>query len=331
MTKLATQLLKADVALLSLVDTNRQFFKSSCGLPSPLSEDRQTPLSHSFCQHVVASSKPFIVDDASRHPLVASNLAVVEFGVAAYLGVPVHSPDGQTLGALCAIASEPRRWSKDDLGAMEDLAAIVDNELKLRETVRISAELAEHNAVLVSEYHHRVKNTLAVASSLVVLSGREAKSVQEAVSKAQGRLMALADAHDSLLAESDNVDLAELAARLVLPYSLSGAAAEVDGPGVLLRQNQITPVCLLLHELATNSAKYGAFKDGGQVGIRWTKDDAPRVTLVWDEHSQSIGPRQEAGFGSKLIGIAVGQLEGKLTRDWASGHLRVTLIFPLKP
>jgi two-component sensor histidine kinase len=67
------------------------------------------------------------------------------------------------------------------------------------------------------------------------------------------------------------------------------------------------------------------------VSIRWTKDPAQHITLVWDEHSDSIGPRQEAGFGSKLIGIAVRQLDGKLTNDWTTGHLRVTLIFPLQP
>jgi two-component sensor histidine kinase len=326
-TRLISRLLSAPVALLSLVDTERQFFKSSCGLQPPWSEQRQTPLSHSFCQHVVGLNSPLVVDDARTHPLVADNLAVPDLGVIAYLGVPVASPNGQILGALCAVDTEPRNWSQDDVSLMEECAALVQNEIQLRETTRLASELAEHNAMLAREYHHRVKNTLAVASSLIGLSGRGAKSADEAVSVAQGRLMALASAHDSMIAQSDDVDLAELAKRLLLPYCLPGAEADVEGPPVLLRQRQVTPICLLLHELATNSAKYGALSHHGYVTVRWTQlDDS--IVLAWEERSKTIEPKATEGFGSRLIEIAVKQLEGTLTTDWASGRLRVALAFP---
>jgi len=89
LTQLATRILHVPVALVSLVDGNRQFFKSCIGLPEPWASSRQTPLSHSFCKHAVASGKPLIVSDARQNPLVKDNLAVSELGVIAYAGIPL--------------------------------------------------------------------------------------------------------------------------------------------------------------------------------------------------------------------------------------------------
>jgi GAF domain-containing protein len=160
-TRLACRLLGTEVSLLSLVDADRQFFKSSCGLPEPWASARQTPLSHSFCQHVVASRKYLAIKDARADPLVADNLAVPELGVIAYLGVPVLAPNGKILGSLCAIAPEPRAWSKDDIALMQDLSGIVESEIALRENAQHVLELARDNALLAREYHHRIKNALS--------------------------------------------------------------------------------------------------------------------------------------------------------------------------
>lgn len=99
MTALAGKILRAPV---SLVDKDRQFFKSAMGLPEPWALARETPLSHSFCQHVADSGEPLIVADARRHPLVRDNLAISEIGVVAYAGVPLTTSTGQSLGSCCA-------------------------------------------------------------------------------------------------------------------------------------------------------------------------------------------------------------------------------------
>src|SRR5687767_12153776 len=70
LTRLSSKFLNAPVALVSLVDAHRQFFKSSLGLPEPWASRRETPLSHSFCQHVVTSREPLVIEDARVHPLV---------------------------------------------------------------------------------------------------------------------------------------------------------------------------------------------------------------------------------------------------------------------
>ena len=83
LTRLAAGLLRAPVALVSLVDDHRQFFKSAVGLPEPWASRRETPLSYSFCQHVVATAAPLRVEDAPRHPLGRDNRTVAELGVVA--------------------------------------------------------------------------------------------------------------------------------------------------------------------------------------------------------------------------------------------------------
>lgn len=78
LTRLVATTLSVPVALVSLVDTKRQFFKSTYGLPEPWKTERETPLTHSFCQHVVARAAPLVIDDAVLDPLVCDNLAIPE-------------------------------------------------------------------------------------------------------------------------------------------------------------------------------------------------------------------------------------------------------------
>ena len=129
LTRLVCRLLGVPVALVSLVENDRQFFKSALGLPEPWDLRRETPLSHSFCQHVVASGKPLLIQDASQDPLVCDNLALPELGVVAYLGMPLTTVDGHVLGSLCAIDTEPRAWTPADALALRDLAAVAVSEI----------------------------------------------------------------------------------------------------------------------------------------------------------------------------------------------------------
>ena len=85
---MVTRQLGVPVALVSLVDDERQFFPGQVGLPDPWCDSRQTPLSHSFCQHVVRSGEPLIIEDSRLEPLVQHNLAITDLNVIAYAGMP---------------------------------------------------------------------------------------------------------------------------------------------------------------------------------------------------------------------------------------------------
>jgi diguanylate cyclase (GGDEF)-like protein/PAS domain S-box-containing protein len=132
-TRLVTRLLGVPVSLVSLVDNDRQFFLSQIGLSEPWSSMRETPLSHSFCKHVVADQLPLIVADARLDERLAGNLAIPDLGVVGYAGVPLLA-SGACVGSLCAIDSRPRDWSPDTVAVLEDLAEAVGSELELRLT-----------------------------------------------------------------------------------------------------------------------------------------------------------------------------------------------------
>ncbi|MFZ4776361.1 MAG: GAF domain-containing sensor histidine kinase [Terrimicrobiaceae bacterium] len=144
-TRIAAALLHSDVSLISLVDSDRQFFKSQVGLPPPYNTTRQTPLTHSFCQLVVQSGEPLIVEDARQDERVSHNLAIRDLGVISYLGMPVTSREGFLLGSLCAINSHPRVWSHADQSLLADLAGAVSTEIELRQS---TAALKESLSIL---------------------------------------------------------------------------------------------------------------------------------------------------------------------------------------
>jgi hypothetical protein len=129
--RLAAQVLNAPIALVSLVDADRQFFKSCLGLPEPWASQRGTPLSHSFCQHAVASREPLVVDDAREHAVLRDNPAIRDMGVVAYAGIPLIDAEGNALGTLCVIDSQPRHWTTHQVQLLEDLAASVVTEITL--------------------------------------------------------------------------------------------------------------------------------------------------------------------------------------------------------
>ncbi|HEV2149245.1 MAG TPA: ATP-binding protein [Longimicrobiaceae bacterium] len=152
--RLASRLLDAPVALVSLVEQDRQFFKSCVGLPEPWASRRETPLSHSFCQHVVDAREPLVIEDAREHPLVRDNLAIRDLDVIAYAGIPLITSGGHALGSFCAIDSEPRRWTEAEIATLQDLAASVVTEIEIRALV---AEHARAEAALrVSERRFRL-------------------------------------------------------------------------------------------------------------------------------------------------------------------------------
>lgn len=126
LTSLAAKLLNAPTALMSLVDNDRQFFKSQHGLGEPWSTARQTPLSHSFCQWVVSSDNELVVDDAREHAVLSDNGAVHDLGVIAYIGVPLAIDPEHPVGSFCTLDSSPHEWTETDLENLKDMAKIIN-------------------------------------------------------------------------------------------------------------------------------------------------------------------------------------------------------------
>jgi two-component sensor histidine kinase len=328
--RLATRLLKVPVSLVSFVATDRQFFKSAVGLPEPWASLRQTPLSHSFCQHVVTSGAPLVVEDASANPLVCDNLAVSDLGVAAYLGAPLVTPDGYVLGSLCAIDSKPRRWTGEDITHLTELASIVMSEIALREQIARREEAELQQRLLVKELHHRVKNTLAMVDALINLSLRTADNLESFGPSIRDRIGSLSNAH-SLLVDRQwgSVSLRELIAGEFKPVCHARVMAE--GPDLAIPAADAVYISMGLHELLTNAIKHGALSvPAGHVQINWSvehEQSASRLVLHWVERGgPPVAKPKRCGFGTLLLHqILAAQMNGQAVTEYEAAGLRATI------
>ena len=188
LTRLAISILRVPVSLVSIVDHDRQFFKSSGGLPTKVADARQTPLTHSFCQHVVASGEPLVISDARQHPLVRDNLAIGELGVIGYAGFPIATSEGAVIGSLCAIDDKPREWTDAELTVLRELAAFANTELALR-GARRQAERAAMDRLAVIEASTDGIYTLDLAGRCTLVNSAAASILGHEVAEMMGQNM----------------------------------------------------------------------------------------------------------------------------------------------
>lgn len=208
--------------------------------------------------------------------------------------------------------------------AIEDQATL--EKFEQQESIRNS---------LVRELNHRVKNTLANVLSIIALTRRRTKSLDDFADGLDGRIRALSATHD-LLTQSEwgaTPMRAVLEAELKPYVSQSDAALEIKGPVVELAPNDALTMGLAIHELATNAAKYGAFSTpNGRVSISWKLVEANLAMLEWKELG---GPPVKApegrGFGTELIERVVAhELKHPVKLEFPADGVRCTLSVPVR-
>ncbi|MGL3608596.1 sensor histidine kinase [Rhizobium sp. G187] len=195
----------------------------------------------------------------------------------------------------------------------------------------------EARQLLLKELNHRVKNLFAVTSGMVSMTARNSATVAGMATSLQGRLQALAKAHELVQPVISNdttsreaLHLAALLQELISPH-IDPASDRVSmaGPDILVGPKASASLALIFHELATNASKYGAFREpDGRLDVRWAEDGAElRVSWVEDlGHAAMKAPNSE-GFGSKLARMsATHQLGGSIAFDWQPTGLTIALI-----
>ena len=126
LTRLACRLFDVKIALVSLVDSDRQWFKSKVGL-----DVTETPREHSFCSHAILGEDVMVVPDALADARFRDNpLVTGSPDIRFYAGCPIKAPDGAALGTLCVISDQPRDLDPEDERVLRDLAGTVEEELK---------------------------------------------------------------------------------------------------------------------------------------------------------------------------------------------------------
>jgi PAS domain S-box-containing protein len=236
---------------------------------------------------------------------------------------------------------EEYRILRADTGELRWLAAhgsAVDSPGRPRRIVGICFDVTERREeqerqmLLAREVDHRAKNVLAVVVSILKLTRADtAASFAETV---QGRVAALARAHTLLSRERwTGSSLHDVVAEELAAYH-GAARVAIGGPPVRLPAGAVQPVSMVLHELATNAAKYGALSlAGGHLSVTWRTAGAPSASLCidWLERGGPpiAGPPRHRGFGTTLIDATVrGQLRGSLERHWDDAGLRCTITLP---
>ncbi|HRO13860.1 MAG TPA: PAS domain S-box protein [Paracoccus sp. (in: a-proteobacteria)] len=195
----------------------------------------------------------------------------------------------------------------------------------------------ERQRLLLAEMQHRIKNVFALAGGLVRLCAQQADTPRELAQLVQARLQALAQAQALTVpgpeaGEGGGESRTTLHALVrVLCEPIGGNLGErliVQGDDVSLSGRGITPLALVLHELMTNAAKYGALGTPGGTITVTSRQQGDRLTIRWSERtsrSPALAPGHE-GFGGQLIRMTVeGELDGSITREWAAEGLNITL------
>jgi two-component sensor histidine kinase len=218
-----------------------------------------------------------------------------------------------------------------------DDAGIVDRVMFgifLDVTSRKQAE--EGRELLAGEMSHRVKNLLAIAASLTTITSRSTTTVEDMARELTLRLTALGRAHDLVRpvpgqTQAPSSLLGDLLTVLLAPYDDLGPFSgriRVSVPRTGVGEAATTVLALVVHELATNSLKYGALSvDSGTLDVSCSAQDAA-MTLVWTERGgpKVAGPVSQDGYGSKLVERSVrGYLNGSIDYHWDEGGLVATL------
>jgi PAS domain S-box-containing protein len=192
-------------------------------------------------------------------------------------------------------------------------------------------EADAHKQLLINELNHRVKNTLAVVQSVAWQTFRTPGLRDPRVSAFEGRLSALAQAHNLLAAEAwQSASLEEVARN-----SVNGDAdvrIAIAGPRVDLQPKQAVTTAMALHELYTNAVKYGALRSSsGRVELSWLKTASPSLVVRWQEQSPDlITPPTRKGFGTTMIEQALSaDLNAEVTMDFQPTGLICTIVAQL--
>ncbi|MDQ1817253.1 histidine kinase dimerization/phosphoacceptor domain -containing protein [Massilia sp. CCM 9210] len=346
-TEVAARLMGTPIAIISIVDADRIWFKSHHGV-----EVAQIAREPGLCASAIMHDGPWLVGNAPLDPRTISNpLVAGEFGLQFYLGIPLETHDGFKLGTLCVLDFQPRSVSQDQIANLQGLARVVMDQLELRLTARqsianLSVAVEQKEAALAQaklmtqEIDHRVLNSLGLIVSLLGVQSMQLRGTPaaEEITKAAGKIMAVAEVHKHMQTDStvNTADCAEYLQRLCLGLSSVLSKNEtttihVDAVSVSLPSEQIVRIGLIVNELATNAMKQGA----SQLVVSLTRlDDAIYCLGVTDDGTglpTNFAPDEMSGLGMKVISSLVRNLQGNLSYGPAFGArgTRFEVTFPI--
>lgn len=315
------------IALISLVDGHRQWFKAVKGL-----DVSETPLESSICSHAILEKDLVEIPDTHADPRMNSNpLCVNDPGLRFYAGAVLTNGEGLPLGTLCVLDYKPRTLTDTQRKTLRVFAAQVMARMELHRTLK-------QQAVLHSEADHRIKNSLQMLSSLTRFQSRKTSHVEtrEALDAVGQRIETMGRLHEVLQAGHvrTHIDLDDYLIRIV--DFLSEQAPEHVLIDTALDRLQMTPsraasVGIVLNEWVTNAYKH-AFPEGRPGMIKVTVRDLGSGTAQLEVADDGCGtsalPKSSrSGLGTQITDAVAQALDGTLTGDANAFGTRHRLLF----
>ena len=270
-TAMAVRLFSAPIAIISLVDTDRIWFKSHPGL-----DVGQVDRDPGLCASAILADGPYLVTDAVADPRTLANpLVAGDFGLRFYLAVPLTTHDGFNLGTLCVLDREPRTVTDDQIALLKSLASLVMDQMELRLSARravgdLTAAVGRAE-MMGREIDHRVMNSLQFVSGMLDMQSRSSASPETAAQLeiAASRVATVARVHRHFYLD----DAVEVTCALEYLKRFCADLADVVNPARLtvagaptpIATTKVMPLGLIVNELATNAAKHGAAGIGVEV------------------------------------------------------------------
>lgn len=329
LTAIAARRFDVPISIISLVDTDRIWFKSHHGLGV-----EQIGRDPGLCASAILSKEPWILTDAKQDPRSLANpLVASDFGLRFYVGMPLRTQDGYNLGTLCVIDKEPRTVNAKQIEDLRDLASVVMDQMELRLSARRGIAQA---SMMAREIDHRVMNSLQFVSAMLSMQGRATGSpdVSSHLEAAANRVAAVARVHRNFYLDepTERVGCLNYLRRLCADLSsILQTPIEVNGTEAIVLSKQIQPIGLIVNELVTNAAKHG----GGNIRVTFTPTfDGACVLRVLDEGPglpQGFDPASaSSGLGMGLVLTLSRQLNGTLVAEPNPGGrgTRFTVGFP---
>ena len=300
-TKLAAQICGVPIALVSLIDKNRQWFKSKIGLDAP-----ETPREQAFCAHAIVDNQLLVVPDAAHDPRFEGNPLVTGAPhIRFYAGAPLVTDSGHGLGTLCVIDSVPRELSSDQLASLQALSRQLMAQLELRRTLALLTEAERAKKVFVAHVSHELRTPLtSIRGALTLVRESEpnlnedSRELLSAASRSANRLLALVNdlldlervGSGERTIDKRDCDLAAAirgAAETVRPIAADAGVAIAVVPGAVRLYADPDRLTQVIVNLLANAVRFS--RRGGTVTVGVTRE-ADRVRVTVDDQGPGVPP-----------------------------------------
>ena len=328
--KLAAGLCETPVAVVNLIDAERQWFMAEVGLGV-----RETPLATSICSHVILEEDFTEIENTLDDSRMADNpMCCGEPGFRFYAGALLRSDGGLPIGTLCVLDLQPRRLTPLQRDALRVLAGQVMAQLNLRRALQQAETFRQ-------EVDHRVKNSLQLLASLTHLQARASRSpeVSAALGAVRSRIEVISALHEQLYRTTagSHVDLADYLGNVtehLRSIAPANVAIETELDSVMVDSREAAAVGSLLNELAANAFKH-AFPDGRRGRFRCTVRRSDGSRILFECGDNGIGLPEDAelngGIGMKVAEAVGQQLGGILEIDRSAAGAAFRLEFGVAP